>query len=433
MLEKIFMKLLYTLFFAILLFEVCSCSKHAEDVKFYDTGGSQNEQDWKEIEGTDYTFASPEHIVFENEIFRVTYPTLRKDQQAGHSYFVKVKKAWMRVTSEDYGDYTYFIDSIRTSPEKIDILKNTPDEVTLAFSYHHKNYRADSSLKWAYKGDIVLKKVMTLKKGLPGVFVKLYSEPRNPHGEREIGFGAESSLVYSERVMALHPVARRHIDLQMTQAKDLYAVSLPLSNSFYRILILARPMLTFSYQFKPQAGGGRLIVNQLIEDEQDAYQVFLGAVPYDSTDALTEVESTLATPVPSRIDDPAASSGHFIRIGDGNVVELTIPFIVKISGTYRLGLRCRSVGETAKMSVRLDSKKLGEFQIEHEHFEQYMLTDRQIISRGEHHVTVLIHEGRIDLDALAILPLTSSKNFPLNIVETVTPQFRSLSSGFPAS
>ena len=50
-----------------------------QDVKLYDTCGSHNQKQWKLIRTTTHVFTKPEQIVFENALFRVTYPILRED------------------------------------------------------------------------------------------------------------------------------------------------------------------------------------------------------------------------------------------------------------------------------------------------------------------------------------------------------------------
>ena len=125
-----------------------------QDVKLYDTCGGHNQKQWKLIHTTTHVFNKPEQIVFENALFRVTCPILREDQQAGHSYFANVHDVWLPVTSSEYGDYTYFIDSIRMPPARIEIEKNTPEEVRLAFIYSHKNYRARTGATWPYQGEM---------------------------------------------------------------------------------------------------------------------------------------------------------------------------------------------------------------------------------------------------------------------------------------
>lgn len=399
------------------------------EVKLYDTRGFQDRQKWEQVVKKDYTFMDPEHIVFENSYFRVTYPILQKDQQAGHSYFVKVQDEWMRITSSEYGDYTYFVDSILKPPEDITIVKNTSEEVTVSFTYKHRNYRANTVLKWAHHGDITLTKTMSLKKGYPGVFVKLQTIPANPVGEREIGFGVNAPLVFSEGIIAQHPAAIYHVDLEMEKAYRQYAVSLPLSNSFYRLLVLSRAMKTYSYQFEP-LGGGKLIVNQLIESDRDTYQVFLGAVPFDSNHSVVECETV--QPVETVIrGHERASGGKFLKMGENVVPQILVPLNIPSPGSYRLALRFRNKADIARLSVQIDQQLQMSFQVpKSNEFEYFIISDQYHFSAGEHALTVKLKSGEIDLDCVVVVPMLNRQNFPLDIVHKVLPEMFLMPSRF---
>jgi hypothetical protein len=422
-----------TVFFGCLIIFV-SLARHTirrqtGEVNLYDTRGFQDCQKWKRVEGKNYTFMNPEHIVFENSYFRVTYPILREDQQAGHSYFVKVRDEWMRITSSEYGDYTYFVDSILKPPENITIVKNTSEEVTLVFTYNHKNYRADTVLKWAYHGDITLTKTMSLKKGYPGVFVKLQSIPVNPFGEREIGFGVNSPLVFSEGIIAQHPAVIYHVDLEMEKAHRHYAVSLPLSNSFYRLLVLSRAMKTYSYQFEP-LGGGKLVVNQLIESDRDTYQAFLGAVPFDSSHSLVEAE-TLQNIETAIGGHERASGGKFLKMKGSEVHQSLVPLNIPSPGSYRLALRFRNKADVARLSVQIDQQTQMSFQVPKSNgFEYCIISDQYHFSSGEHTLVIQLESGELELDCVVVLPVLNRQDFPLDIVHQVLPEMLLIPSRF---
>lgn len=399
-------------------------------VALYDTQGFQDPAKWKRITNTTHVFTNPEHILFENAFFRVTYPILRKDQQAGHSYWVKVRDEWMRVTGTEYGDYVYFIDSIRTPPEEITIVKNSPEEVILAFRHNHKNYHPDTTLKQFYKGDMVLTKTMSLKKGYPGVFVSLRSVPVNPPGEREIGFGVDSPLVFSEQVVAQHPVARQHVDLRFDKARQYYAVSLPLSNSFYRLLVLPSSMWTLSYQSKSQKMGGRLTVNRLVERNSHMYQAFLGAIPFNSSELRLEGETLFQQQEIVR-DDPEAVGGHYANLSARQTLEAS--FNVDVSGDYRLVARIRSHAGASQLSGRIDAQDVFDMHIpQSDDFEHITLADRRHFTGGSHSLAITLKTGELALDNIVLLPLLNQHNFPLDIMDAVIPEFFAVETVFEA-
>jgi hypothetical protein len=334
------------------------------------------------------------------------------------------------VTSLEYGDYTYFVDSIWNPPEKIVIEKNTLEKIILSFTYNHKNYRVKPGTTWPYQGSLVLTKIMSLKKGYPGVFVKLQSIPVNPPGEREIGFGSDSPLVFSERVVSQHPLARHHVDLEMDKARYYYAVSLPLSDSFYRILVLPRPMKTFSYQFDPDVGGGKVTVNQLIEHESDKYQVFLGAVPFDSRQSLVEFESFQNIKTSLR-NDKRASGGRFLIMREDKVQQCLIPLKIASAGQYRIALRYRGIEDSTKLSVQIDAREQLFFDVlKSKEFDYLIIDDHYQFSSGEHNLIVSLESGEIGLDSLVILPISNKQDFPLDIVTKVLPEMILMQSRF---
>ena len=392
----------------------------APPVALYDTHGRENPAQWEKITGTTHTFRQPDHIVFENGLFRVTYPFLRDSQQAGHSYFVNVRGAWQRVTNLDHGDYVYFVDSVQRPPTNIAIRVNTPQEVCLEFTYQHKNYQADGHLKWAYRGDLRLTKRMSLQRAMPGVFVKLSSLPPNPKGEREIGFGSSSPLVYSEQVIAQHPVAGWHVDLRMKGAQRQYAVSLPLADSFYRLLALSRPMLTYSYQFNANEYG-RLTVNELIESETDRYQAFLGAVPFDSSLLRVEAETCPTQLTPDA--DEAASQGRLLHLAAPQAA-LTFPLTLTRAGQYRVALRWRGLAYRNVLKLQIDNDPPRSVELSQTPgFVHVTLADERAFTVGAHTVTVTLLHGGLDLDNLVILPLLAAEqDFPLDIMSRVLPQ-----------
>lgn len=398
-------------------------------VKLYDTRGLDDPQQWQRVKGTRHTFASPEHIVFENEQFRVTYPILSEDQQAGHSYFVKIQRNWVRITSPGYGDYTYFVDSIRKPPERIEIVSNTSEDVTLAFTYQHLNYRQDLE-KDPIQQHIRLTKTMSLKKGYPGVFVKIHSVPENPPEEREIGFGVTTPLVFSDNVIAQHPIDGHHIDLNMDAARWPYAVSLPGTNLFYRILVLSRPMQTLSYQFSDEEPGGMLTVRKLWEDNSDIYQVFLGAVPFDSTQSILEFT---ANDDQTSLDD-RATEGRFVRFRASAPSPYVLPINIPLSGQYRIALRCRTYLESTRIAIHFDERPPILFDIPaNQGFFSHVVAERYELSAGQHTLKITVERGEAELDNLLLLPIMSPrKDFPLDIVSRVLPLMLKLESPFEA-
>lgn len=408
----------------------CSPDKHPDEVALYDTQGFADPAHWKRITSLDYVFTNPEQIVFENGVFRVTYPMLRTDQRAGHSYWVKIGAEWHRVTDPEYGDYVYFIDSIRYPPEEITILKNTLEEVEIAFRYYHKNYRAATSWKSIYKGDIALTKIMALKKGYPGVFVKLESLPENPFGEREIGFGISAPVIYGDTMVSIHP-APDHVPLDMHEARWYYAVSLPVNNSFYRMIALSRPMITLAFQPKDLTKGARLIVNYLIEHEADRYQVFLGAQPYDSSQAMLEVEAQLAPE--SVVPDQEASDGQVVRLTADTTQRQRLTIIAPVTGEYRLVLRGRSAAG-GRLRLQIDKEPAILFEIpENDAFEYYNVSEWQALSAGKHRLAIVCENGEFDIDTVLVLPIRSpAKNFPLDVFGRVFPELILAQSRFEA-
>ena len=264
---------------------------------------------------------------------------------------------------------------------------------------------------------------------MPGVFVKLQSIPLNPIGEREIGFGADSPLVYSERVVAQHPLAGYHVNLDMEHAQRLYAVSLPLNNSFYRILLLSRPMSTFSYQFEPDQAHGRLTVNQLLEDESDEYQVFLGAVPFDSSHVRIEAEAVSVTSAQIE-SDKAASGDKYLHMRQGQIVS--IPLLIDSDGDYRIVMRYRTQKQGTILRMQMGSSSPFDVDMPNNHqFEHWEYGEKMACSQHPHTLTIQVIQGEIEIDNIVLLPITSPrKDFPIDIVSKALPDMFARQSHF---
>jgi hypothetical protein len=238
-------------------------------VRILDRRGSDDPARWVPVRGARHAFASVRDVVLESAAARVTYERLNLVEQAGsHSLYVRRGKEWVRLTSPEYGDYTYWVSTV-VAPAVAAFVDPGPNLARARFIYRHAG--------------AFLEKTIALDRCSPGMFVRLRSDPANPVGEREIGVGRPLPVAFSKAALAVHPAANQHVFMNLAAtAPPYWAAAVWPEQRLLAMIVLARPLATYSYQFDPRQFG-YLTVNQLTEHPEDAgFQAFLGAVPFDA-------------------------------------------------------------------------------------------------------------------------------------------------------
>lgn len=225
-----------------------------------------------------------------NGVVRMAYPLLNgPDQQAGHTYWLLHDGIEYKYDSGYYGDYTYWVTSMVEPPIDATVVRADAWQTEVLFRYEHS---------WsAYGGGsaTILKRIATVR-CFEGVFVSLESRPLTTVGEREVGTGGNTLIAFSSAgVVAVHPDAGQHVSMGILEQPSgpWWVAQIDAGRPLIEYLVLARPMLTYSYQFAP-GQLGYLTINSFIEG--DGWDVFSGAIYYDGPKALDQ----------SIIDDVAA-------------------------------------------------------------------------------------------------------------------------------
>lgn len=355
----------------------------------YDTHGSSDEADWSIVTQTGYR---PEHVrdlIIDNGVVRASYEHLNDQQEGSHTLRLWTGAEWHRVTSNWYGDYTYWVSTIHEPAIDAVVSRNEAGAIEVSYEFdHYPEYLVPH---------VQLVKRVALQPCAPGMFVKFESTPRNPWGEREFGIGDLAPLSFSERAVGLHPVAREHVNLGLLHDDPLTWAAALGEDDVLRVLTLGRPMLALSYQFD-WAHQGRVIVNKFDEAEGDVeYQAFLGAVPFDDAGSLIEAEDGYGWIT----QDASVSGGAFATVGFQNHTLLQVD--VPSDGTYALWARSRaSVGselriELGDVSVVVMNRVSSTFQME-------PLIELEL-QEGAYQLKVTSLSATTDFDAFTLVPI----------------------------
>lgn len=370
-----------------------------KSVKLINTNGQpQNPAAWTKVTHSNFVPANVRDLLIESGNIRVTYEFLNEDQEGSHSLYLWTSGGvWERATSSYYGDYSYWVSSLAEPATSVEITRLTRDWVEL--SYHFDIYPT-----WGPSPHIQLTKRVGVKRCQPGMFVKFEGTPTNAHGEREFGIGEGLPLSFSEQAVALHPIEGFHHNMGMAvepEGPRWAAAAGP--DSLLRVLTLARPMVTYSYQFHP-VHLGRIVVNAFKEGVvgDSGYDAFLGVAPYDSDAAVLEMEDLSGTVVA----DVASNGGAYSRIHRGNAASFDI--VVPEDGDYALWVRSKA--EIApELLVSVAGQEMMVMNRVSETFTSAKLVDVTLMA-GSHPVMIEALGAAVDIDSIMVLPNGLARN-----------------------
>ena len=385
--------------------QLAAIAEPCPDVRAFDTHGFPNDEGaWTEILAADHIVENVRDIVLDNGIARATYEYLNDDQEGSHSLFLPDDSGqWRRMTSGWYGDYSYWISSILDQAASAEITRFSPTGMEVTYSFDHYP---------AYFVDYVrLVKRVALYSCQPGMFIKFESDPMNPPGEREIGLGLALPLAFSERGMALHPLAGRHLNLGMLVYPTVpyWSGAVGLDDGFLHVLALSRPFIALSYQFDP-AHLGRVTVNDISEDlaSGESYQAFIGAARYDSTGAMVEAEN--AGNGGPTLQDASASAGAFLYLARDNQTSQSLP--VPVAGHYAVWARYRAP-LAATVRVLIGGQQRIVFDQTEADFAFVQLYDDVYLLAGEQTLQMLAMDAAVDLDVIFLVPFGLARDLAL--------------------
>jgi hypothetical protein len=96
----------------------------------------------------------PANTILQNGLIRICYPARKADPRSGfnplserasHVLYLNFGGQYQLVQDADFGDWTYVGGALDEAPSSFQILKNTPDECTVALEFRdHKMSAADS-------------------------------------------------------------------------------------------------------------------------------------------------------------------------------------------------------------------------------------------------------------------------------------------------
>lgn len=363
-----------------------------EPVRVFDTHGSDDEELWTEVSATaPYAPANVRDLVLDNGLVRVTYEFLNEDQEGSHSLYLHRENGLARVTSNWYGDYTYWVSTITDPATSATITQNSGGLAEVAYVFDHS-----PDAPWVQ--DMQLVKSVALRSCHAGMFVKFAGSPSNVPGEREFGIGEGLPLNFSGQAVGLHPFDGRHVNLGLFAGDAHLPWAAGLGNDgILRTLVLRRPMATLAYQFDPNQYG-RVVVNQFVEEPGDGYQAFLGAEEFEPADlAVIEAEGDAG----HIAEDPSASGGLFRTINPDTEIEFEID--IPLTGTYALWLRSRSY-YAAEVQVGVGEATWTTLYHAKPDFAPDPLGEL-LLGAGSHRVRVHTHTTTLDVDALIIVPV----------------------------
>ncbi len=378
-------------------------------VLIYDRHGSPDPARWEVVRTRDHAFASVRDVVLENDLARATYEPVSDAMPASHTLYFWTGNAWGRITGEAYGDYMYWLNGFAKPAVSVELTVLGPNLSEARFRYEH---RVDI---YIYHFDVVLLKSVAVNRCAPGMFVRFESDPKNPTGEREFGVGEPRPLSFSKAVLALHPIARQHVNLAIgSTAAPYWGVTLspwkPTS-----IIVLNRPIEISSYEFHPSEYGW-LTVHFV--DEQDVvperYQAFLGGSTFDGSHAIVELEDA-ADSVIEVSADANASGGQLLELPADT--EVTLPFITPTSGTYSIWLRyCSDAASGVQLTI--DGVPQAVELPATPALVNHLAIPIIALEAGDHGVAVQ-SDRAVGLDAMVVLPLDGDDSFPEAIARSV--------------
>jgi hypothetical protein len=382
--------------FWMLPFSLLSAGDSDAPVIIYDTHGSADEARWTRVT-EDSREIDPANTILQNGLIRICYPARKAEprfgfnplsERASHVLYLNFGGKYQLVQDADFGDWTYVGGALEEAPSGFQILKNTPDESTVALEFRdHKMSAADSEKPGA---PVSVTKFVTLRRGDYGYTARIRAE--SPYrGEREVGFGGTRTHLfnYTASVAQLWRLGANEADgccnykfpkEDGSALGDSWAVGFAPSSNYYRLIAIsptgpsARSALRFA-QFRTtnpsEPGIAGSIIHYTREPLQE-YEAYVAAVPY------------------------AAASTTIIAATDK---QLTIRAFV--DGVYSVFSRAPDSAPTE------NAKSAG----------NYKLAFRELrLVKGMNHLP----RGTTELIDPIVVPVSNGLNFPADIATTYT-------------
>jgi len=292
--------------FWLLPFSRLSAEDSGTHVVIYDTHGSADEALWTPVTG-DSRRIDPANTILQNGLIRIRYPARKADPRSGfsplsergsHVLYLNCGGEYQLVQDADFGDWTYVGGALDEAPTGFQILKNTPDECTVALEFRdHKMSAADSEKPGAPTS---VTKLVTLRRGEFGYTARIRAD--SPYrGEREVGFGGTRThlFTYTASMAHLWRLGANEVEgccnykfpkEDGSAAGDSWAVGFAPTSNYYRLIAIsptgpsAKAAIRFA-QFrtmnpsKPGIAGS--IIHYTREPLQE-YEAYVAAVPYDA-------------------------------------------------------------------------------------------------------------------------------------------------------
>lgn len=236
-------------------------------------------------------FYTPKDITFGK--YRVS--SNRGELAGTHQWYRNVgPDKWTLLTDSEYGDYTYFIDSVITRPQRV--FSHSFDDFSI-FDLCYDDHRVTRPGLGTGPGPFPFVKRLVGTHNLNGIIVKLMSAPSNPEGEREISIGMTNrrrSLIgisdggiYSVTDQAGERTMEKsgtYATIHQTTHQNEYALSLAIPHKEQQSL--------HTYRFDGGVSGGP--ITRYFEESNDDLGIFLGS--YDISRYVFQHEDIVTEP-----------------------------------------------------------------------------------------------------------------------------------------
>lgn len=366
----------------------------------------------EEVKNKEFRLGPTDTIEITNGLIKAIYPfpNTGPSHQAAWNHYLKTDETWLLTNAKLYGDYNYFVDNFRNFPYEVKIETLSDEEVTISTSFHQKNWREEDALAYFHKGEILVKKTVKVKKDISGVFVKFESEPKNPFGERELGFGKGFELIYGKAPKGTTFIAagerplfekgtQHTLLIDETRPKNPYEpfiTGFPLHANYYALMKLPYGMMSYHYHFALQRLGQIAINEYLEKNDRDGY-VFLGYYPFPSPQLTQKITPQI----------------------EKNTT--TIDFAVPETGTYFLAGKIKSHEKTKALFKIENEKKEIEIPNTENKYQELPLFEELSLEKGTHKLEIeTSNSEKINLEKIFLIPLScQTLTCPLDAIKTI--------------
>jgi len=398
----------------------CNTSKSVNDnvsgVSVYDTIGSDNEKDWIKINDVSYKPSSPLNIVIENNFVRIDYPESGKapEQKGFQRWYMKNSGGkYIEITDSSYGDYTYYIDTVKNPPDSVSFYHISNNRVVVDFHYDsHYVYRESNLPEDIVFGKEPFIKRVEMDSDSRGAYLDYISDDTNPNGEKEFSLGMGKNIFYGVSNSWIWDFYRGSETSEMPKSDYYLGFSDQNNLGYYYFLSAPKETSIYMYRFKGLWGGP--IVRSFPENPKSK-GIFFGIIPYDET--FTEKAELLKNKDALAIEDSAELAGdNFLELREGEQISIFPENFVK-SGQYKIEMRYK--GSQAEVEL-FDGRNKNAIEIKPSNeFTNLVIFDR-INHDPERRYYLKVNKGEITLDNFYYIPLKSKDGlFPENIMEKI--------------